>query len=56
MIGMAIHHESNGKSDLYSRSWNRIIFHAGFENNHLSIYSGPWLILSAAKNDNPDIA
>ncbi|SEG35216.1 Phospholipase A1 [Flavobacterium urumqiense] len=56
MIGMAINHESNWNSDPYSLSWNRIIFHAGFLNNHLSIYSRPWLILSAAKNDNPDIA
>jgi phospholipase A1 len=56
MVGLALNHESNGKSDPYSRSWNRVIFHAGFEYNHLTIYVRPWLILPAAKNDNPDIA
>ncbi|MBP2282418.1 phospholipase A1 [Flavobacterium sp. CG_23.5] len=56
MIGMAVNHQSNGKSDPFSRSWNRVILHAGFERNNWSIYVRPWFILPAAKNDNPDIA
>jgi phospholipase A1 len=30
MVGAALNHESNGKKS-FSRSWNRIILHAGFE-------------------------
>lgn len=55
MVGVALNHESNGKSDPYSRSWNRVIFHAGFEYNNVTVYVRPWFILPAAKNDNPDI-
>ena len=56
MIGVAFNHESNGKSNPFSRSWNRIIFHAGFERNNWSIYVRPWLRLRAADDDNPDIS
>lgn len=56
MIGMAFNHESNGKSDPYSRSWNRVIFHAGFERKNWSVYVRPWFRMSATKDDNPDIS
>lgn len=56
MIGMAFNHESNGKSNPYSRSWNRIIFHAGFERKDWSVYIRPWFRLRSEKDDNPDIA
>lgn len=56
MVGLAFNHESNGKSNPYSRSWNRIIFHAGFERNDWSFYIRPWFILRSKKDDNPDIA
>ena len=55
MFGVAFNHESNGKSLPFSRSWNRIIFHAGFERGHWSFYLRPWLRLRASKDDNPDI-
>ncbi|MBP4142281.1 phospholipase A [Flavobacterium sp. P4023] len=56
MVGVAFNHESNGKSNPYSRSWNRIIFHAGFERNNWSVYVRPWFVLRAKKDDNPDIS
>ena len=56
MFGVAFNHESNGKSLPFSRSWNRIIFHAGFESGDWSFYVRPWLRLRATKDDNPDIA
>lgn len=56
MVGLAFNHESNGKSNPFSRSWNRIILHAGFERNHWSVYVRPWFVLRAKKDDNPDIA
>lgn len=55
MFGVAFNHESNGKSLPFSRSWNRIIFHAGFEKGNWSMYLRPWLRLRATKDDNPDI-
>jgi len=56
MIGVAFNHQSNGKSNPYSRSWNRIIFHAGFERKNWSVYIRPWLRLRSEKDDNPDIS
>ena len=56
MAGVAFNHESNGKSNPFSRSWNRIIFHAGFERNNWSVYIRPWLRLRAKDDDNPDIS
>ncbi|WP_157485906.1 phospholipase A [Flavobacterium soli] len=56
MFGVAFNHESNGKSLPFSRSWNRIIFHAGFESGDWSFYVRPWLRLRASKDDNPDIS
>ncbi|CAM4099057.1 phospholipase A [Flavobacterium weaverense] len=56
MVGVAFNHESNGKSNPYSRSWNRVIFHAGFERNNWSVYLRPWVVLKAKKDDNPDIS
>jgi len=56
MMGVAFNHESNGKSNPYSRSWNRIIFHAGFERKDWSVYIRPWFRIASTKDDNPDIA
>jgi len=56
MVGAALNHESNGKSDPFSRSWNRIILHAGFERNNWTVLVRPWFRLPAAIDDNPDIA
>ncbi|NRT11966.1 phospholipase A [Flavobacterium sp. 14A] len=56
MAGVAFNHESNGKSQPLSRSWNRVIFHAGFEKDRWSVYIRPWLKMKATKDDNPDIS
>ena len=56
MAGVAFNHQSNGKSLPFSRSWNRFIFHAGFEKGPWSIYLRPWLRLNDSEDDNPDIA
>jgi phospholipase A1 len=54
MVG-ALNHESNGKAIL-SRSWNRIILHAGFERKNWTVYLRPWFRMPAAIDDNPDIS
>ncbi len=56
MIGLAFNHNSNGKSNPLSRSWNRIIFHAGFEHKNWTVYVRPWLRLKDEIDDNPDIS
>ena len=55
MAGVTFNHQSNGKSLPFSRSWNRIIFHAGFDRKDWSVYIRPWLRLTDTKDDNPDI-
>lgn len=55
MFGVAFNHQSNGKSLPFSRSWNRIILHAGFDSGNWSFYLRPWLKLRAEKDENPDI-
>lgn len=55
MVGVSFNHQSNGKSNPYSRSWNRVIFHAGFDRKNWSIFVRPWFRLRSKKDDNPDI-
>ena len=56
MIGVALTHQSNGRTLPLSRSWNRIIFHAGFENKHWQIMLRPWISLHDDIDENPAIA
>lgn len=56
MVGVAFNHQSNGKSEPFSRSWNRVILHAGLERKNWTIYLRPWFRLPAEKDDNPDIS
>lgn len=56
MLGVAITHQSNGRTLPLSRSWNRIIFHAGFENKHWQVMLRPWIRLHDDIDENPAIA
>lgn len=56
MAGVAFDHQSNGKSNPFSRSWNRIIFQFGVERGNWSVYVRPWFRLRSIKDDNPDIS
>ena len=55
--GVGIMHESNGRSNPLSRSWNRVIFRFGWEVEKLQIVLKPWVRISEemSKDDNPDI-
>ncbi|WP_232622944.1 phospholipase A [Pareuzebyella sediminis] len=56
MVGVALVHESNGQSDPVSRSWNRMVFHVGFERNDWQVMFKPWFRLGNKIDDNPDIS
>lgn len=55
--GVGINHESNGRSNPLSRSWNRVVFQFGWEVDKLQIVLKPWVRLKEdiEKDDNPDI-
>ena len=55
--GLGVNHQSNGRSDPLSRSWNRVIFQFGWEVDKLQIVLKPWIRIpeEEAKDDNPDI-
>lgn len=57
LLGMTLNHQSNGRSDPLSRSWNRVIFNVGFEKDNFALMLRPWYrIEEDAKDDNnPDI-
>ena len=55
MLGLALTHQSNGRTLPLSRSWNRVIFHAGFERANWQVYVRPWLRLADKDDENTDI-
>ncbi|BBF78533.1 phospholipase A [Acinetobacter ursingii] len=57
LLGVTLNHQSNGRSDPLSRSWNRVIFNVGFEKDNFALMLRPWVrIQEDSKNDNnPDI-
>ncbi|WP_244526794.1 phospholipase A [Pseudozobellia thermophila] len=56
MIGAAFTHESNGRSEPISRSWNRLGLHAGFERGQWQIMFKNWVRLGGSNDDNPGIS
>jgi phospholipase A1 len=55
MLGVSINHQSNGRIFPLSRSWNRIIFIAGFERKNWQIFLRPWIRLPDEEDENPAI-
>lgn len=52
-MGVSFNHQSNGKDLPFSRSWNRIIFHAGFDTKNFHLLLRPWIRLKDEEDENP---
>ncbi len=55
MLSVIFNHQSNGRIIPLSRSWNRIIFQAGFEKKNWQVYLRPWIRLPDEEDENPAI-
>lgn len=57
LLGFTLNHQSNGRSDPLSRSWNRVMLNLGFERDNFALMLRPWYrVEEDAKDDNnPDI-
>lgn len=58
LLGIGVDHQSNGRSNPLSRSWNRIIADIGLERGPWTIMIRPWWRIpeDRALDDNPDIS
>jgi phospholipase A1/A2 len=46
-------HQSNGRTDITSRSWDRLYLRFGIERGNFALFIRPWAVLE--DEDNPDI-
>jgi phospholipase A1/A2 len=58
LMSVGILHQSNGRSDPFSRSWNRVTFAVGLERNDWTLTLRPWVRIPQDKSDddNPGIS
>lgn len=56
LFNIGYNHQSNGRSDPISRSWDRVIAEFGIERDNFALLIRPWFITDDGGDDNPDIA
>src|ERR1700754_519769 len=57
LADIGVNHQSNGRADPLSRSWNRVVADFGFERENWVVMLRPWWRIpeSRKEDDNPDI-
>jgi phospholipase A1 len=55
LLNFGYNHQSNGRSDPISRSWDRLIAELGIERGNFALLVRPWLVIDEGGDDNPDI-
>jgi phospholipase A1 len=57
LLGLGYTHESNGRADPISRSWDRLIARIGLEKGDFALLLRPWIRIDdeGSDEDNPDI-
>jgi phospholipase A1 len=57
LLGIGFDHQSNGRGNPLSRSWNRIVGDIGFERDGWTLMLRPWWRINESRDDddNPDI-
>jgi phospholipase A1 len=54
-FGLQFNHQSNGKDEGTSRSWNRVIFNIGYEYKNWNVNFKPWYRVPDREDENPNI-
>lgn len=55
MVALSLNHQSNGRADPLSRSWNRVILNVGLDRENWALTLRPWWLIPENNDDNPGI-
>jgi phospholipase A1 len=56
LLGVGVNHQSNGRADPFSRSWNRVMVNIGLDREDWALMLRPWYRISDGNEDeNPGI-
>ncbi len=55
LFNFGYNHQSNGRSDPISRSWDRLVAEFGIERDDFALLIRPWYVIDEGGDDNPDI-